>query len=62
VDFVIKNYAIVENGVVVNIAVSEYPLADNWHESEAQIGWTYDGKEFHAPPPPPPPPVESEVV
>lgn len=55
----IKNYAIVENGVVVNIAVSEEALESNWIQSDvAQIGWTYDGTEFHAPvvPPQPEPP------
>ncbi len=54
----IKNYAIIQNGVVVNIAVSEFPLDINWIQSDvAQIGWTYDGTEFHAPPLPP----ESEL-
>ncbi len=52
----IKRYAIVENGVVVNIAVSEYPLFSNWIESAvAGIDWTYDGTNFHKPPPPPQP-------
>lgn len=42
-----KNYAIVENGVVVNIAVSDRPLAPNWIESDvAQLHWTYDGAKF----------------
>lgn len=52
----IKNYAIIENGVVVNVAVSEEALESNWIQSDvAQIGWTYDGTEFHAPQQPPEP-------
>jgi hypothetical protein len=44
------NYAIVENGVVVNVAVSDQPLDDNWIQSDAaQIGWSYDGQDL-APP------------
>lgn len=51
----IKNYAIVKDGVVVNIAVSEEALEPNWIQSDiAQIGWTYDGVNFHAPIPPTP--------
>lgn len=45
-------YAIVENNVVVNIAVAAAPLADNWHLAPgAGIGWTFDGQTF-APPEP----------
>ncbi|WRH62028.1 MAG: hypothetical protein RSE12_16900 [Fuscovulum sp.] len=51
-------YAIIENGIVANIALADAPLAENWIElpedSEAQIGWTYARKKFTAPPPPPP--------
>lgn len=44
-------YAIVENGIVTNVAVSESALADNWIPSEvAQIGWSYADDEFAAPP------------
>jgi hypothetical protein len=50
----IKNYAIVENGVVVNVAVSEIALAPNWVQSDvAQIGWTYNGSSFTPPTPVP---------
>jgi hypothetical protein len=50
----IKNYAIVENGVVVNVAVSESALAPNWIQSDvAQIGWTYNGSTFSPPAPAP---------
>jgi hypothetical protein len=50
----IKNYAIVENGVVVNVAVSESALAANWVQSDvAQIGWTYNGSTFSPPAPTP---------
>jgi hypothetical protein len=49
-----KNYAIVQNNVVVNIAVSTYPLAPNWIQSDvAQIGWTYNGSTFSPPAPAP---------
>jgi hypothetical protein len=50
-----KTFAIVENGKVVNVALSETALADNWIQSdEAQIGWDYDGTNFIAPPEPVP--------
>jgi hypothetical protein len=54
-----KTFAIVENGKVVNVALSETALADNWIQSdEAQIGWDYDGTNFIAPPEPPAPTPE----
>jgi hypothetical protein len=56
-----KTFAIVENSKVVNVALSETALADNWIQSdEAQIGWDYDGSEFSPPPPPPPPSKEEQ--
>ena len=40
-------FAIIENGIVVNVAVSESPLADNWIASEeAEIGLTYANGVF----------------
>ena len=49
-------YVIVENSMVVNVAVADEPLANNWVASEAaQIGWLYDGETFTAPPPAPEP-------
>lgn len=43
-------YAIIENGIVVNIAVSNAPLAANWVDgSGAQIGDEYVGGEFVRP-------------
>lgn len=46
------NYAIVENGIVTNIAVSDAPLADNWIASEvARIGDKYEDGQFVTPPP-----------
>lgn len=48
-----QTYAIVENGVVTNIAVAEAPLADNWVlcEGSAGIGYLYqDGVFAEAPP------------
>jgi hypothetical protein len=48
-----KTFAIVESGKVVNIALSETALADNWVQSEvAQIGWNYDGATFTPSPEP----------
>lgn len=48
------NYAIIEGGVVANIAVADAPLAENWVEAgSAQIGWAYDGEAFTPPPPEP---------
>lgn len=45
-------YAIVENEVVVNVAVSESALGAGWIESDdAQIGWLFDGQAFHRPEP-----------
>lgn len=55
-------YAVVENGVVTNIVVSESALFPNWIQSDvAQIGWTYDGAAFH-PPAPTPDPVLPPVI
>jgi adenylate kinase family enzyme len=56
-----NTFAIVENGNVVNIALSEAPLADNWFRSdEAQIGWSYNGSTFSPPPEPEPEPPTKE--
>ena len=56
-----RSYAIVENGKVVNIALSDTALADNWIASEvAQIGWDYSDGAFAPPPPPPEPPEPPE--
>lgn len=41
------NYAIIEGDVVVNVAASQKPLAENWIKSEtAQIGDRYVSGEF----------------
>lgn len=49
-------YAVVENGVVTNVVVSESPLFPNWYQSDdAGIGWSYASGVF-APPPAPPEP------
>lgn len=51
------NYAIVANGKVVNVAVSDTALADNWIPAGgAGIGWTWDGSTFTPPPAPEPEP------
>lgn len=43
-------YAIIENGIVVNIAVSNAPLAASWVDGTgAQIGDEYVGGEFIRP-------------
>lgn len=53
-------FAIVDNGKVVNVVVSEIPLADNWVQSDvAGIGWSYDGITFTAPLDPTP--TEEEI-
>lgn len=49
----VKRYAIVSNGVVVNIAVAVTPLAGNWIESDtASIGELYANGQFVKPAPP----------
>ena len=58
-----KTFTIVESGKVVNVALSETALADNWIQSdEAQIGWDYDGTTFTAPPEPEPLPPTAEEI
>ena len=46
-------YAIVENGIVMNIAVSNRPVAANWHAiptgCPVAIGDSYDGELFRSP-------------
>lgn len=45
------NYAIIENGAVVNIAASDSALAANWIQSDtARIGDTYSNGVFTTPP------------
>jgi hypothetical protein len=45
-------YAIIENNTVVNIAVANAPLADNWIESNtAAIGDIYENGQFIKPEP-----------
>jgi len=45
-------YAIIENGVVANVAEAEEPLDAGWVQSDdADIGDLYDGEIFTAPPP-----------
>jgi hypothetical protein len=46
-------YAIIENNTVINVAVADQPLADNWIASEAAaIGDGYENGQFIKPPPP----------
>jgi len=53
-------YAIIENGVVVNVAVAdaEFAAAQGWVScpDTVQIRDTYDGQTFTPAPPAPPPP------
>ena len=52
-------YAIVEDGIVTNVAAAEEPFGDNWVRSDtAEIGDLYDGETF-TPPPAPPSDVEA---
>lgn len=42
-------YAIVQNGIVVNVVVSNFPINATWIPTEGiavQIGDTYDGRSF----------------
>lgn len=53
-----NRYAIIENGVVVNVVIAdnETAAANGWIECpEAGPGWLYDGQTFTAPPPAPEP-------
>lgn len=46
------NYAIIENGIVSNVALSDEPIADNWILSDtARIGDIWNNGEFITPPP-----------
>lgn len=61
------NYVKVESGVVVNIAVFDEPMPDDWPDrdlwfgsDEAQIGWKYKSGAFTAPSEPPDPEVPAE--
>lgn len=43
-------YAIIADGLVVNLAESDSALEANWVEAgDAQIGWAYDGTDFTPP-------------
>lgn len=45
-------FAIIENNFVVNVAVADAPLADNWIASDAAaIGDTYENGQFIKPEP-----------
>lgn len=62
--------AIIENGVVINIAVADADFAaeQGWIMSDvAQIGDLWDGETFTSPPAPepapaPPPPTKGELL
>jgi hypothetical protein len=43
-------YVVIENNKVVNVVLSDTPLAENWIKSDtAHIGWTYLNDEFLPP-------------
>ena len=62
--------AIIENGIVINVAETEPDFAaeQGWVLSDvAQIGDLWDGETFTSPPapepaPPPPPPTKEELL
>jgi len=60
-----KNYAVLENTLVVNIVVSDnvYAQQQGWVElvGDASIGWTYVNGEFIPPAPIPPTPEEIQA-
>jgi hypothetical protein len=54
-----QRYAIVENGLVVNVALAAEPLGTNWIQSDAAgPGWTFEAGEFSPPVLPAPTPEE----
>lgn len=55
-------FAIIENGLVANIALAEKPIEGNWIKAtnDARIGGTWDGKNFG--PPPQPDPTEARNI
>ena len=59
------NYAIIENGVVINIVVAaaDFATSQGWIEiqNEAQIGWIYEDGQFSQPPYLPEP-VELDIL
>ena len=56
-------FAVVENGVVVNTAVADAPLAENWipFDESVAIGYLWDGEAF-TPPLPPEPVIPQSVT
>ena len=48
-----KNYALIENGIVINISIADNDWdSTGWVEYQsAGIGWHYDGTGFYAPQP-----------
>jgi len=55
-----NRYAIVENGVVVNVVLADADFAaqHGWMAVPKEVGpgWVYTDAQFSAPPPPPAPP------
>lgn len=44
-------YCIEENGVCVNVVISDSALAENWHQQDnVEINWLWDGEKFNKPP------------
>jgi hypothetical protein len=45
-----KKFAIIENDIVVNVAIGENPIAENWiHSENAKIGDKYENGVFVTP-------------
>ena len=58
----VNRYAIIENGIVTNVAIAEVSLADNWFiTTTAGPGWLYQDGEFLPPPPIVPSKEEQEI-
>lgn len=56
-------FAIIERNTVINIALADSPLAENWVESEtAGVGWSYVDGVFSPPAEPPAPPPVRELT
>jgi len=61
----VRRYAILDAGIVMNVALAESALDASWVECPPSVGpgWLYEDGEFVEPPPPPAPePDRSKMV